>query len=245
MDTIKAFFKEKGLYLVCLALVFGATAAGIVAIRSVVQNFANWAESRHLTEEENVWNQPDALANQPATDVPEPPRPSAPSVTPAPGPSSSASSPSNGGGQGAVSGSSASSGSQGASPAVSGPVEGGAVSVPFSGDELIYHPTLADWRTHNGADYAAAAGAKVVAVQGGTVAAVYDDALWGGVVEVTDASGTVWRYCGLTDCTLQRGETVQAGDTLGKVSVPPAEADGGAHIHLERTKDGAYLDPAA
>ena len=245
MDTIKAFFKEKGLYLVCLALVFGATAAGIVAIRSVVQNFANWAEARHITEEENVWNQPDALANQPATGVPEPPRSSAPSVTPAPVPSSSASSPLNGGGQGAVSGSSAPSGSQGASPAVSGPVEGGAVSVPFSGDELVYHPTLADWRTHNGADYAAAAGAKVVAVQGGTVAAVYDDALWGGVVEVTDASGTVWRYCGLTDCSLQRGQSVAAGDALGGVSVPPAEADGGAHIHLERTKDGAYLDPAA
>ena len=36
MNHIKNFFKEKGLYLFCLALVFAATAAGILALRSVV-----------------------------------------------------------------------------------------------------------------------------------------------------------------------------------------------------------------
>ena len=34
MNHIKSFFKEKGLYLFCLALVFAATAAGILAIIS-------------------------------------------------------------------------------------------------------------------------------------------------------------------------------------------------------------------
>ena len=37
MNSIKAFLKAKGLYLVCLALVFAATITGIAAIRSVVR----------------------------------------------------------------------------------------------------------------------------------------------------------------------------------------------------------------
>ena len=36
----------------------------------------------------------------------------------------------------------------------------------FSGNELVYSATLGDWRTHNGADYAAPAG-EVTAGQGG------------------------------------------------------------------------------
>ena len=31
----------------------------------------------------------------------------------------------------------------------------------FSGEELVYNETLGDWRTHNGADYAAKAGEDV------------------------------------------------------------------------------------
>ena len=38
MNHIKQFFKEKGLYLFCLAMVFAATAAGILALRSIVGN---------------------------------------------------------------------------------------------------------------------------------------------------------------------------------------------------------------
>ena len=36
MNHIKQFFREKGLYLFCLAMVFAATAAGILALRTVV-----------------------------------------------------------------------------------------------------------------------------------------------------------------------------------------------------------------
>lgn len=40
MNHIKQFFREKGLYLFCLAMVFAATAAGILALRTVVSNVA-------------------------------------------------------------------------------------------------------------------------------------------------------------------------------------------------------------
>ncbi|MFR3226836.1 MAG: peptidoglycan DD-metalloendopeptidase family protein, partial [Blautia massiliensis (ex Durand et al. 2017)] len=100
-------------------------------------------------------------------------------------------------------------------------------------------------RTHNGADYAAAEGDAVTPVQPGKVTNVSEDALWGGVVEVTDADGLVWRYCGLTDPEVKTGDEVSAADTLGKVGQIPAELHGEPHVHLECLKDGAYQDPAA
>ena len=40
MNHIKQFFREKGLYLFCLAMVFAATAAGILALR-------NWSVAKY------------------------------------------------------------------------------------------------------------------------------------------------------------------------------------------------------
>ena len=38
MEHLKHFFKQKGLYLACLAVVFAATAAGVLALRPAMQN---------------------------------------------------------------------------------------------------------------------------------------------------------------------------------------------------------------
>ena len=46
MNHIKQFFKEKGLYLFCLAMVFAATAAGILALRTIVNNVADLTRIR-------------------------------------------------------------------------------------------------------------------------------------------------------------------------------------------------------
>ena len=62
-------------------------------------------------------------------------------------------------------------------------------------------------------------------------------------MEVTDAGGLVWRYCGLADPQVKTGDEVSATDTLGKVGDVPAEAHAEAHIHLECLQDGVYQDP--
>ena len=113
---------------------------------------------------------------------------------------------------------------------------------PYSGDELVYNATLGDWRTHNGVDAAAAAGDEVPAVKGGRVSVVEDDALWGGVVEIVDANGCTWRYCGVTPGCVVGGD-VAAGDVIGAVAAIPAEADLASHVHLECLKDGAWMKP--
>ena len=112
----------------------------------------------------------------------------------------------------------------------------------YSGDELVYNATLGDWRTHNGVDAAAAAGDEVPAVKGGRVSVVEDDALWGGVVEIVDATGCTWRYCGVTPGCVVGGD-VAAGDVIVVVAAIPAEADLASHVHLECLKDGTWMKP--
>lgn len=238
MNHIKSFFKEKGLYLFCLALVFAATAAGILALRSVVNNMSELTQLRKdALQEDSTWTQPDTTVNKPATDVPEPT--AAPSQTPSASSSSS----------GAQSESAAASAKPGATaapsaqPAASSSFWQQEPLTAFSGEELVYNETMGDWRTHNGADYAAQAGSEVTPAVGGTVTAVTEDALWGTVVEITDENEVLWRYCGLTEPAVQPGEGVTTATTLGKVGQLPAESKTKAHIHLECLKENAYQDP--
>ena len=244
MNSIKAFLKAKGLYLVCLALVFAATITGIAAIRSVVRGVEDLTriQKQALEEGADVWDSPDAAVNQPAQDVP------VATAQPSPAPSAAGSASSSlqqGAGQsGSASGgtgsSAASSAQQGTLPHAGW---NGKVSQAFSGNTLVYNPTLGDWRTHNGADYAAPAGESVYPAKAGKVDSVTEDALWGYVVEITDKNGVTWRYCGLTDTEVKAGDSVTTATSIGKAGSVPAEASGEAHLHLECIKDGAYLDP--
>lgn len=43
----------------------------------------------------------------------------------------------------------------------------GAVLTPFSGDMLLFQPTLGDWRVHSGTDFACEAGENVLALTDG------------------------------------------------------------------------------
>lgn len=73
INHIKQFFREKGLYLFCLAMVFAATAAGILALRTVVSNVADLTRTRkEALQNDSAWTQPDTAIDKPAQDVPKP-----------------------------------------------------------------------------------------------------------------------------------------------------------------------------
>ena len=87
MNHIKQFFKEKGLYLFCLAMVFAATAAGILALRSIVGNVADLTRIRkEALQDDSVWTQPEAAIDKPAEDVPKPTQTPAAAESPQPPP---------------------------------------------------------------------------------------------------------------------------------------------------------------
>ena len=228
MNHIKQFFKEKGLYLFCLAMVFAATAAGILALRSIVGNVADLTRIRkEALQDDSAWTQPDTAIDKPAQDVPKPTQTPAatqePAATATPAPAVETAPP--------------------AQAAAKPGIWDARPLADFSGNELVYSATMGDWRTHNGADYAAPAGESVTPAKAGKVVSVTDDALWGSVVEVADSDGVTWRYCGLADTEVKAGDRVTTTDTLGQVGTVPAETSGENHLHLECLKDGAYLDP--
>ena len=66
-------------------------------------------------------------------------------------------------------------------PQVVSPLDGTTVTV-FSMTELLYDPTMADWRTHDGIDVQADEGAAVKTAAAGTVQSVTDDELMGTTV---------------------------------------------------------------
>lgn len=114
----------------------------------------------------------------------------------------------------------------------------------FSGGELVRSKTMGDWRTHNGTDFKGALGDSVKAINNGLVRAVYDDALWGTVVEIDHGGGLIAKYCGLgRGSTVSEGDAVQINDRVGNLSVIPAEAADDIHLHLELRQDGELIDP--
>lgn len=125
------------------------------------------------------------------------------------------------------------------------PVNGEVVQA-FSGDDLVYQKTFGDWRVHEGTDYLAASGTRVYAVMDGEVTEVTSDPLWGACVTLKLMDGRTATYRGLTEGPkVKQGGKVKAGDVIGSTAaVVPAEAEEGAHVHLElRDKDGITVDP--
>ncbi len=124
------------------------------------------------------------------------------------------------------------------------PLEGEVVTA-FSVDELVYSETLADWRTHDGVDITAAAGASVLAACSGTVTAVTDDALMGTTVVIDHADGYQTTYASLeTQPAVEIGDSVSAGQIIGTVgTTASAESAQGPHLHFSVCKDGDAVAP--
>ena len=128
-------------------------------------------------------------------------------------------------------------------PQVVSPLDGTTVTV-FSMTELLYDPTMADWRTHDGIDVQADEGAAVKTAAAGTVQSVTDDELMGTTVCITHSGGYVTRYSSLLENPpISQGQQVKAGDIVGYVGTAAAEASMGPHLHFAVEKDGSLIDP--
>lgn len=106
-----------------------------------------------------------------------------------------------------------------------------------------FSDTLGEWVTHNGVDFAAKEGDKVKAAADGEITAIFKDALWGDVIEIKHEGNLVTRYCGVTADSIAEGQSVQAGDVIGTISVVPAEVLDEAHLHMELLVNGTHTDP--
>ena len=116
----------------------------------------------------------------------------------------------------------------------------------YSMEALSYNQTTRDWRTHNGVDLAAEAGAEVCAAADGEVATVYEDDAMGTTVVIRHADGYTTRYASLAENPLVKpGDTVTMGQTIGYASDSAiVESTLGAHVHFSVTCHDEPMDPA-
>ena len=258
MEQIRKFLRDKGFALALLACLVAAAAAGVWAVRTVrdeldknlsglktpdststAPGIDEGLSTTTPQEDETTWEWPTEPAANSVSNVPKAASSASRSA------SSASSAPQAGSGSvrepSALQGAS-SPASSSAAPASTQPVSGRVLN-GYSGDELVYSKTLGDWRTHNGVDYAADRGAEVTAPAAGKVVEIGTDDKWGPVVAIEDASGRVWRVCGTTDAKVKKGDTVSAGQTIGKVGSVSCECAEESHIHLEVMEGEKYLDP--
>ncbi len=129
-------------------------------------------------------------------------------------------------------------------PVVMWPIQG-EVMATFSRDTLTYSQTMADWRTHEGLDIAAEAGALVSATQDGTITAVYEDDYLGNVVVVSHSGDLATLYANLTEePSVSVGDKVLAGEVLGQVGNSALlETAEPSHLHFEVYENGTPVDP--
>src|SRR5699024_8134153 len=99
------------------------------------------------------------------------------------------------------------------------------------------------WATvHTGVDFAAAAGAPLVAVTGGTVTDVGYAGAYGNRTVIALDDGTEGWYCHQSAITATVGEHVEPGEQIGYVGATGNVT--GPHLHLEvRPGGGEPVDP--
>ena len=123
----------------------------------------------------------------------------------------------------------------------------GYISREFSDEELIYAPTMNDFRTHDGIDIAGDIGTPVYALADGKVADVYDDPFMGKTVVLKHSGGLVSCYSNLSSelpKEITVGTTVSVGSVIGGIGetalIESAEAP---HVHVSIFLDEHAVNP--
>lgn len=132
-------------------------------------------------------------------------------------------------------------------PAVRMKPASGYISREFSKDELLYTPTMNDFRTHDGIDITGDIGSPVCAFADGEIADIYNDPFMGMTVVITHSGGLVSCYSNLSEdipADIYVGASVSVGDTIGGIGesaiIESAEVP---HVHFEIYKDEVCVNP--
>ena len=102
-------------------------------------------------------------------------------------------------------------------------------------------PLGAGRKFHAGVDLRAAYGTEVAAAAAGEVTFAGDQAGYGTTVVIRHGEGFETRYAHLASTDVQTGDTVQAGQSVGRVGNSGRST--GPHLHFEVRRHGQQVDP--
>lgn len=114
----------------------------------------------------------------------------------------------------------------------------------YNPSKPMYNETLGEWRTHPAIDFKGAEGAQIKAISYGVVNNIYDDSMYGTIIEIDHGNKVTARYCGFNKDSLEieKGDTVKEGQLLGYLGVIPCEKEQ-SHLHFEILYQGKRVDP--
>ena len=110
-----------------------------------------------------------------------------------------------------------------------------------SGFGFRTHPITGDQSCHTGLDIAAAEGTPIAAAYSGTVLETGYTSGRGNYIRLQHSDSLQTMYCHLSEIQVEKGETVEAGDTIGLVGSTGMST--GPHLHFEVWIDGVRCNP--
>ena len=124
-----------------------------------------------------------------------------------------------------------------AAPSLNPPSEGG-ILMHFSGDALVFNPTLGIYETHPGTDYFCP-DENVRAVSDGVVKRIYDDMRLGLTIEIEHENGDISRYASLSKALVHEKGRITGGQIIALFGTSALfESSLGPHVHFEYIKNG-------
>lgn len=96
---------------------------------------------------------------------------------------------------------------------------------------------------NTGIDYVGEEKFDVIAIMDGTVIDIKEDEMLGKIVEVKHNNEFISSYAGLSEISVQKGETVSMGAVIGKSGTSKLNESIGNHLHFEVYENGVNIDP--
>ncbi len=118
---------------------------------------------------------------------------------------------------------------------------GGEILKDFSIDTLQFSSTYNDMRIHNGVDITCTEDTLVGACTDGKVESVEQTSNFGGTVTIDHGDGLMIKYCGLQKITVEKGNKISMGDSIGSVGIVPSECADQSHLHIEAYQNGESI----
>ncbi|MDR1664443.1 MAG: peptidoglycan DD-metalloendopeptidase family protein [Clostridiales bacterium] len=124
------------------------------------------------------------------------------------------------------------------------PVDG-EIAMDFNTDELVYDPTLDQYRVNDDLRITAQEGTPVKAGAGGQVVSIGNNHVYGNYVAIDHGNGLTATYGQLMDGILvEEGDVVKPGQVIGGVGQPsPYGSLNGPHVNLRVTLNDEPIDP--
>jgi len=96
---------------------------------------------------------------------------------------------------------------------------------------------------NTGIDYVSEEKFDVVSIMDGTVIDIKEDEMLGKIVEIKHNNNFISSYAGLSEISVQKGETVAIGAKVGISGTSKLNESIGNHLHFEIYENGVNIDP--